>query len=435
MKKLLLVLSLGLAVLTGCNDKGANTPPPLVTDPVLPPVTEEFSPGETVTITGSGFTASDEIWLRMPTKADGDIQAAIVKQTPTEITFTVPQGLPEGECTLILKRGGTEMVLGKVAIGESVPAAAAKLYGYGYAQDKGTIWEIDTTTGALTPIISLTEDQELDDSRIVISENGKLYYKGWNSNEERHLYCVDPQSKTIQKIGLLPEEFYTLCVIDGKLHALIESGDWSPENTELSYSLVSVDPNTAATTLVADFGSIYQALNIPTSVVAGLDSEYALVYDPDTKSLIAMIYIDRETDYWQLARLDIVNQKIVPGETVNFDYPALFHMGDKVCGAFYNTQETSPNYLGRMGVEFRPINTTTLTSEASIGNVTLENNVIFGEDIIWRYDAETGKAYGVVWKNFDTPNEESAVAVFDFNTQQFSLFPAYSTDIQLKSVF
>lgn len=312
---------------------------------------------------------------------------------------------------------------------------SVKLYGYGYAQDNSTIWEIDKTTGALTPIISLTSDQELDDSRIVIPENGKLYYKGWNSNEERHLYCVDPQSKTIQKIGLLPEDCYTLCVIDGKLHALLESGDWSPEGTERSYSLVSVDPNTATTTPVADFGSIHQALNIQTSVDASLDSEYALAYDPDTESLITMIYIDRETDCWQLARLDIANQKIVPGETANFDYPTLFQMGDKVCGAFQNTQETVPGYLGITSVEFCPINTTTLTAGASNGNITLENNVIFSEDIVWRYDAATGKRYGVVWENFDTPTEEHAIAVFDFNTQQFSLLPAYSTDIKLRSVF
>lgn len=424
MKKLFIILSLGLLALTGCNDKG-NPQPPLVTNPTLPPATEDFAPGETITVTGSGFTASDQIWFRTPTKADGDIQAAIVKQTETEITFTVPQGLPEGECTLVLKRGGTEMVLGKVTIGESVPAATTKLYGYGYAQDKGAIGEIDTTTGTLTPIISLTRDQA-PESKIVILKNGKIY---WNTTEDKHLYCVDPQSKTIQEIGLLPENFYTLCFIDGKLHALLIS------DTERSYSLVSVDPNTATTTPVADFGSIYQALNIPTSIDAGLDSEYGLVYDPDTKSLITMVYIDRETDCWQLARLDITNQKIVPGETVNFDFPTLFQMGDKVCGAFHNTQETSPNYLGVMDVEFRPINTTTLTSGASVGNVTLENNVIFSEDIVWRYDAETGKAYGVVWKNFDTPNEKSAIAVFDFNTQQFFLLPAYSTDIQLRNVF
>lgn len=48
-------------------------------------------------LTGNGFTASDAILFRVPTKATApttDIRATIIKVTATELAFEVPEGLP-----------------------------------------------------------------------------------------------------------------------------------------------------------------------------------------------------------------------------------------------------------------------------------------------------------------------------------------------------
>lgn len=322
MKKLLLVLSLGLAVLTGCNDKGANTPPPLITDPVLPPVTEEFSPGETVTITGSGFTASDEIWLRMPTKADGDIQATIVKQTPTEITFTVPQGLPEGECTLVLKRGGTEMVLGKVAIGESVPATAARLYGLG---DHG-VYEIDRQTYALTPILG-DADFDFSSSNVYDASKNTIYSIEWYEEYEN---IPDPESKlssgivvkswlgtlnlntnTFNRVPLKDDIDYFACLIDGSLHLLAV-----PLTDDDHIRLYSVDPATGTQTEVIDFGSWATAFGVSSDTY-----DIAVYSTPCLVSgrlLMAFSLYGADSHENRFAAFDLNAKTMLPGNTIPF---------------------------------------------------------------------------------------------------------------------
>ncbi|WP_300852032.1 IPT/TIG domain-containing protein, partial [uncultured Rikenella sp.] len=132
MRKILVLLSLGLVALTGCKK---DSTPSLVENTVLPPATETFAPGASVTIKGSGFTAADEIWFRAQTKATDDIQATVTKQTATEITFIVPQGLPAGKQTVLLKRDDREMPLGKITVAEP---SAAKLYGIGSSDNGNT---------------------------------------------------------------------------------------------------------------------------------------------------------------------------------------------------------------------------------------------------------------------------------------------------------
>ena len=133
---------IGAVVLVGCSkdDGGNEGGDPLVTNVTLPSMGTSFASGETVTITGNGFTASDAILFRVPTKATApttDIRATIIKVTATELTFKVPEGLPAGENSVILKRNDSEMVLGKIAIEAEDPTpepepATAKLYGVGF---------------------------------------------------------------------------------------------------------------------------------------------------------------------------------------------------------------------------------------------------------------------------------------------------------------
>ena len=126
MKKLFLAMLVGAVVLVGCSkdDGGNEGGDPLVTNVTLPAAGTSFASGETVTITGNGFTASDAILFRVPNKATApttDIRATIIKVTATELTFEVPEGLSAGENSVILKRGASEMTLGKISVKEKEP--------------------------------------------------------------------------------------------------------------------------------------------------------------------------------------------------------------------------------------------------------------------------------------------------------------------------
>ena len=105
MKKLFLAMLIGAVALVGCSkdDGGNEGGDPLVTNVTLPAAGTSFASGETVTITT-------------------DIRATIIKVTATELAFEVPEGLPAGENSVILKRGASEMTLGKISVKEKEPA-------------------------------------------------------------------------------------------------------------------------------------------------------------------------------------------------------------------------------------------------------------------------------------------------------------------------
>lgn len=446
MRKILLALSLGLAALTGCKK---DPTPPLVENPTLPPATETFVSGETVTVKGSGFTAADEIWFRFATKAATDeVKATITKQTATEITFIVPQGLPQGENTIILKRGSTEMPLGKITVAQA-PAVAAKFYGLGRSDNADgyeIVWEVDKTTGELTEIVRLPDLPEWWWSLPVADPaSGNLYcLKGiYDTNEEVELYDlyrIDPNGKTLNRIGTIKdntdtEENYLLCMVDGRLHALIarmsEKESDRQENCEVFCSLVSVDPTTAEQTPVADFGSFHQALGVRTSTSVELftDNMQRVEYDPGTKSFRVSVEItdenESDTYYQYLCRFDVANKKIVPGEKFNDFAMDLFSMGDQICGAWYNRREAN----SVIDCDFRPIDTEKLTAGSSIGSATLEP---VGFDVFWCYDASTGKAFTVGWKNLD---EDKLFGAFDFNTKRFEEIKEYPSSTEFYLIF
>ncbi|MDE6499615.1 MAG: DUF4784 family protein [Rikenella sp.] len=426
MRKILVLLGLGLVALTGCKK---DSTPSLVENPVLPPATETFAPGASVTIKGSGFTAADEIWFRPQTKATDDIQATITKQTATEITFIVPQGLPAGEQTVLLKRDDQEMPLGKITVAEAT--TSTKLYAIGMPDDEDTyvLWEIDKTTGELTEIVKLpTKDEEYDwESPVVDPTTGNIYIicKEWIETENStqiELYRINPNDKTPKFVGVLSNEKdteYNLCIVDGRLHALVEKtvGKMYENNRESFYSLVSIDTETAEQTPVADFGSLYQTLDIPGDVPAGIDG--TAIYDKTTNSLIVPIYKDVEIDAWQLARFDITNKKIIPGEKFNDDdYISIFPKDGTICGAFQTDAANS--------VDFRPIDTEKLTAGNSIGSIPFECDF----DERWCYDASSETAFTTVYKN----GTHTFVA-FDFNTQKFEEIKAYTPGIDLYELF
>lgn len=455
MRKILLLLGLGLVALTGCKK---DSTPALVESPTLPPATESFAPGASVAVWGTGFTAVDEIWFRAQTEDESDTQAEIVLLTDNELIFTVPQ-VSAGEHTVILKRDGREMNLGTITVAEVT--LYVKLYGIGRINvqddphesdtemdtdaedsdvdtDNAVLWEIDKTTGEMTELVQLpveSDNEEWWRLPVVVRVNGNVYcYKKIETGDSERfdLYRVNLSSKTLDKVGQLKDnnetENYYLCVIDSRLHALIEK----ESEAGTFYSLVSIDPNTAAQTVVADFGSLHQALNIPTSVSAGLDdseTETLFCYDATTRSLILSIFKDTETDDWQLVKLDIAGQKIIPGEQFNGDACfTLFSKDGAVCGAFYNK--------GLNSVDFRSINTESLTAGDLLGSAATENNEAFyGET--WVYDGVTNKSYTVMEKTRNASGvvEQYVIGVFDFNTGEFSELASHATNFELWAVF
>lgn len=430
MKKLFIILSLGLLALTGCNDK-ENPQPPLVTNPTLPPATEDFAPGETITVTGSGFTASDQIWFRTPTKAAvQDIQATIVHQTPTGITFMTPEGLPAGENTIILKRSDAEMTLGKITVAE----ISAKLYGFGTVdrETTGILWEIDKTTGEPTEIVLLpTEENNGWGSPVVDPVNDLIFFYKWygddDSRRQAELYRADSKSKTLNKIGSLKDNkeknFYHLCMIKRQLHAVIETRN---NDNEVFYSLVAIDPNTAAQTTVIDPQSLNKALGVPNSAEIGMEGDDVLpVYDPISKGLLVPVW---NGERYQLIKMDLAAKKIVSGGIVgNGGDLNLFPMNGKICGTEY-----SRDY---MGVDFRMIDAATLTAGTSIGNVTLAGDDGFSFESPWYYDAATNSSYSVIWKNLESENAQTILCVYDFQAKAFKKIKTYTEGLSLWMVF
>lgn len=420
MRKILVLLSLGLVALTGCKK---DSTPSLVENTVLPPATETFAPGAAVTIKGSGFTAADEIWFRAQTKATDDIQATVTKQTATEITFIVPQGLPAGEQTVLLKRDDREMLLGKITVAETT--ATAKLYGYGgfMFEDYMLLAEVNKATGELTEIVKLPAkiseslDELWGEYMVVNPADGNIYICKRTEGTfalRLDLYRVNPNSKTLDKIGEImtsrTQQTYYLLIIEGQLHALVEK---ESDYADHSYSLVSIDMKTAKQTTVADFGSLPPFEGVP--------GEY--LYDKTTHSLI--LIIDR-----QLIRLDIDNQEIITGEKFDGEL-ILFQKDGTVCGAFQNA-ETNINM-----VDFRTIDTENLTPGESLGSAKSfsENQDPYGDIqsfYTWTYDAATGKAYSVISPE---PSEIWTFCAFDFNTKKLEEIKISSPKVWMLGLF
>lgn len=427
MRKILLLLGLGLVALTGCKKDSSSLEESLIANLVMPE--GPFAPGASVTIQGSGFTSADEIWFRTPTKANGDIQATVTHQAANELTFTVPQ-VPAGEHAVVLKRGEKEMPLGKLTVSE---AAATKLYAFGSPDDEENyvLWEIDKATGELMEIVQIPTSENEGwgsdkDSPVVDPVSGNIYYYKWTeteNSEQVDLYRFEPSNKTLKKIGLLDQieaedTRYDLCIVDGQLHALIEKWkDSDEDDLETFYSLVSINPETAEQTVVADFGSLEQALNdISAGFYDDVNGQY--LYDKTTHSLILSIVIGIDHDCCQLVRLDIANKKIIAGEKFNNHCITLFLKDSKVCGAFYNDDINT--------VDFRLIDTEKLTAGNSIGSATLETDSFKGP---WCYDASTGKAFGQFWKESDAGYDYSVFGAFDFNTQKVIEIKEYASEI------
>ena len=427
MKKLFLAMLIGAVALVGCSkDDGRNDGgDPLVTNVTLPASGTSFASGETVTITGNGFTASDAILFRVPTKATApttDIRATIIKVTATELTFEVPEGLPAGENSVILKRGASEMTLGKISIEAEEPTPGpepqtAILYGFGIKDNHTVVYRIDAENGALTEIAAL-QDGEYLSSAVTIPGSGMIFGVAREEAWGAGAVCrFDPETKTYEVLTETIPDIEMLGVTQDKLYALCVGTSAVAADTEISLS--EIDPQTGAIDKVT-FGKF-----LPTTTQDIGWSDYGtLVYDPQSDRLLTTPRIyDGENEDFHLLAFDMATQKAVLGErlaTDNVNY--LFRKGNDICAVY----ERIVNY----GTANESAVTDLYTVDPTA--MTLGNKI--GSDIAdswfnWNYDAATERMYGLSEEDWET--KTYSIGVYDWKAGSFKKL---SENVQVQSI-
>lgn len=122
--------------------------------------------GESVTIKGTGFTQTSEIWLRVVTKSSesSDVKAEVTSVTASSISFTAPT--VSGERVIVLKQSGQEYSLGKIYFEDSNETIIKK---------RITQWFRD---GELFHEFSYDKDGRLEK----FNEAGELHEYAYNQN-------------------------------------------------------------------------------------------------------------------------------------------------------------------------------------------------------------------------------------------------------------
>ena len=427
MKKLFLAMLIGAVALVGCSkDDGRNDGgDPLVTNVTLPASGTSFASGETVTITGNGFTASDAILFRVPTKATApttDIRATIIKVTATELTFEVPEGLPAGENSVILKRGASEMTLGKISIEAEEPTPGpepqtAILYGFGIKDNHTVVYRIDAENGALTEIAAL-QDGEYLSSAVTIPGSGMIFGVAREEAWGAGAVCrFDPETKTYEVLTETIPDIEILGVTKDKLYALCVGTSAVAADTEISLS--EIDPQTGAIDKVT-FGKF-----LPTTTQDIGWSDYGtLVYDPQSDRLLTTPRIyDGENEDFHLLAFDMATQKAVLGErlaTNNVNY--LFRKGNDICAVYerivnYGTANESAV------TDLYTVDPTAMTLGNKIGGDIADS--WFG----WNYDAATERMYGLSEEDWET--KTYSIGVYDWKAGSFNKL---SENVQVQSI-
>lgn len=426
MKKLFLAMLIGAVALVSCSkdDGGNEGGDPLVTNVTLPAAGTSFASGETVTITGNGFTASDAILFRVPTKATApttDIRAAIIKVTATELTFEVPEGLPAGENPVILQRGDSEMTLGKISIEAEEPTPGpepqtAVLYGFGAKGNRSVVYRIDTESGALTEIAAL-QDGEYLRGAVTIPGSGMIFGIAREKALGTGAVCrFDPETKTYEVLTETIPDIEMLGVTEDKLYALCVGTSDVIADTEIS--LAEIDPQTGAIDKVA-FGKF-----LPANTQGVGWSDYStLLYDPQNDRLLSTphIWTDDEDNY--LLVFDMATQKAVLGErlaTDNVDY--LFRKGNDICAVYKRV------------VNYGTANESAVTDLYTIDPTAMTLGNKIGGDIAdswfnWNYDAATERMYGLSEEDWET--ETYSIGVYDWKAGSFKKL---SENVQVQSI-
>lgn len=266
--RLLLTFFASLMLLVGC-DKETQPATKFIDGIELPPLTEQFAEGSSITIKGAGFTQADKIVFRTQTKATTDIAAEITEVGATQITFVVPAGLSAGVNPIVLKRGGSEQILGSVSIAEPAETPDAKLYGFGLdANEQAGVYEINQATYAMTEIAAFPDGEKFRHPVVI----GHVAY----GTNQYNIVSFNFDNKTYKK-GIEVNGLECLGVIDEKLYALTTEQSGVVKSIVLS----SVNTETGALTEVANFGEVDE----PVTSWRGF-TEMHFTYDAANKTIL-----------------------------------------------------------------------------------------------------------------------------------------------------
>ena len=163
MKKLISMMLMLCAIITfsacSSDDDGPTNP---VTNPVIP---SSANIGSEVTVQGTGFAASQTLWLQ---PESGDAVNTNAKITSNGATFTIPYTLSEGKVNVVLKSGNDSWTLGSMTLlAANNPISALSLPSEMALGKEVTIAGIGFAEGdkvLLKPIVSSRMNIEKDES-------------------------------------------------------------------------------------------------------------------------------------------------------------------------------------------------------------------------------------------------------------------------------
>lgn len=190
MKQILFTALAAVAVLlSSCSkdDNGNGTDP---TNPIkgleMPASSAEqpINAGATVTIKGTGFTASDEIWFAAAVKASGEVKAEGVTMTATGLSFIAPA--MDGETSVTLKQAGKSYPLGKMFFATKGENPLTEHVYTVKETDAGCeFFEYDLDKGAFTSVFQLPVTASLG---FVSDNRSNIYYVANDYTEPENNY-------------------------------------------------------------------------------------------------------------------------------------------------------------------------------------------------------------------------------------------------------
>lgn len=169
--KNIFLLSFAFFLFWGCASSDEDVQQPFVTEIVMPSASEQFAPGDEVTVSAVGFEADDDIMLRITWPltdatlqegyADG-VWGIVTARTGSSITFLAPGHYPASTVEVKLFRRGRTMPMGTISVADGQAPEEFTLYGITNGGAAGAVIDrIDTTTGEVTQAATLDAGQDL----------------------------------------------------------------------------------------------------------------------------------------------------------------------------------------------------------------------------------------------------------------------------------
>lgn len=382
--------------LASCSDKNKSDEPTLPIEGLeMPSATTPIVAGAPVTIKGSGFTATSEIWLNAITKADEGVKATVTAFTATSISFTVPTSI-SGEQNITLRQDGKEFTLGKLTF----EIADAKLYCIYSAEDyrDGMILrQIDRQSGKATDV---TTYEGYIGAIVPIGQT--LYHWAQFSNTANdgvttttsELGSFDLTSKTHKTLAKDIKLMGALIAVNNKLNILCI------DTATYDVSLHEVNTTSGEFTKISDFGSVK-------SLIGDNEKMYinSLVYSEKENCIVSTLNVYSETtqdEYQMLGSIDLASKKMTTSAKLSATEDCvLFNKGAEIGVA----KEITHNY----DTDNETYSTKIYTLDArTLALGTTELGSFEGSSYHWVYDVKTDVMYGYDYRE--------GVFAFDFKT-------------------